>query len=185
VLLGGIYLLFVAGVLLHGFVIWDNPFKRGAALLAGAAMVAMTLIMARRGAFAARTNLELRDGEGEGAGAFAVTAAGRPAEADVLLEYPDREQRIGAARGEVPAFASLRRATFGARPQGGEIAATRELKVWVHRIDSEQESQTIPAQLEVHLDGETRHYNLQLSGGQVVLPLTHAPRRVEITLAGR
>jgi amino acid permease/predicted transcriptional regulator len=185
VLLGGIYLLFVAGVLLHGLVIWDNPFKRGAALLAGAAMVAMTLIMARRGAFAPRTNLELRDGEGEGAGAFAVTAAGRPAEADVLLEYPDREQRIGAARGEVPAFASLRRATFGARPQGGEIAATRELKVWVHRIDSEQESQTIPAQLEVHLDGETRHYNLQLSGGQVVLPLTHAPWRVEITLAGR
>jgi hypothetical protein len=49
VLLSGIYFLFVAGVLLHGLVIWDNPFKRGAALLAGAVMVAMTLIMAAAG----------------------------------------------------------------------------------------------------------------------------------------
>jgi amino acid permease len=185
VLLGGIYLLFVAGVLLHGLVIWDNPFKRGAALLAGTAMVAMTLTMARRRAFAPRTNLELRDGQGARAAEFAVTAAGRPAEADVLLEYPDGQQRIEAARGDVPAFASLRRATFRARRQGGEIAAARELKVWVHRVSPEQESQTIPAQLELHLNGETHRYNLELSDGQVVLPLTHAPWRVEITLAGR
>jgi amino acid permease len=184
-LLGAIYLLFVTGVFLHGLVIWDSPFKRGAALLAGAAMVAMTLAMARRGAFAPRTNVELRDGEGAGAAAFAVTAAGQPAEADVLLEYPDGQQRIGAARGDVPAFASLRRATFRARPQGGKIAAARELKIWVHRVNAERESQAIPAQLEVHLDGESHQYNLELSDGQVVLPLTRAPWRVEITLARR
>jgi hypothetical protein len=184
VLLGSIYLLFVAGVFLHGLVIWDDPFKRGAALLAGVAMVAMTLAMARRGAFAPRTNLELRDGEGARAAEFALTAAGRPAEADVLLEYPDGEQRIEAARGEVPGFASLRRATFRARPQGRKVAAARELKIWVHRVNPEQESQAIPAQVEVHLDGETCHYDLELSGGQVVLPLSLAPWRVEITLAG-
>jgi amino acid permease len=184
-LLGGIYLLFVTGVFLHGLVIWDDPFKRGAALLAGAAMVAMTLAMARRGAFAPRTNLELRDGDGKGAAAFAVTAAGRPAEADVLLEYPDGQQRLGAARGDVPAFASLRRATFRARPQGGEIAATRELKVWVHRVNAERESQAIAAQLEVHLNGEPHQYNLELSDGRVVLPLTRAPWSAQITLARR
>jgi hypothetical protein len=175
----------VTGVFLHGLVIWDDPFKRGAALLAGAAMVAMTLAMARRGAFAPRTNVELRDGEGAGAAAFAVTAAGRPAEADVLLEYPDGQQRLGAAGGDVPAFASLRRATFRARPQGGEIAATRELKVWVHRVNAERESQAIAAQLEVHLNGETHQYNLELSDGRVVLPLTRAPWSAQITLARR
>ena len=116
VLLGSIYLLFVAGVFLHGLVIWDDPFKRGAALLAGVAMVAMTLTIARRGAFAPRTNLELRQGDGEGAGAFAITAAGRPAEADVLLEYPDGERRLGASHGEVPFFPSLRRATACQKP---------------------------------------------------------------------
>jgi hypothetical protein len=103
----------------------------------------------------------------------------------VLLEYPDGQQRIGAARGDVPAFASLRRATFRARPQGGKIAAARELKIWVHRVNAERESQAIPAQLEVDLDGETHRYNLELSDGQVVLPLTRAPWRVEITIAGR
>jgi hypothetical protein len=35
VLLGGIYLVFVASVVPHGLVIWDDPFRRGAALLAG------------------------------------------------------------------------------------------------------------------------------------------------------
>src|SRR5919198_3926629 len=100
-------------------------------------MVAMTLTMARRGAFAPRTNLELRDGEGARAAEFALTADGRPAEADVLLEYPDGEQRLEAARGEIPAFESLRRASFGASSRGGEIVATRELKVWVHRVNPE------------------------------------------------
>jgi amino acid permease len=185
VLLGSIYLLFVAGVFLHGLVIWDDPFKRGAALLAGLALVAMTLTMARRGAFAPRTNLELRDGDGEGAAAFAVTAAGRPAEADVLLEYSDGERRVSAAGGEVPAFPSLRRVTFRARPHARETTVTRELKVWMHRVTPEQDSQGIPAQLQVHLGDEVRHFDLEHSGGQVVLPLTHASWRVEITLPGR
>jgi amino acid permease/predicted transcriptional regulator len=185
VLLGSIYLLFVAGVFLHGLVIWDDPFKRGAALLAGVAMVAMTLTMARRGAFAPRTNVELREGDGEGAAAFAVTAAGRPAEADVLLEYSDGERRVGAAGRQVPAFPSLRRVTFGARPHAGATAVTRELKVWVHRVTPEQDSHGIPAQLQVHLGDETRHFDLELSRGQVVLPLTDASWRVEITLPGR
>ena len=85
----------------------------------------------------------------------------------------------------MPAFESLRRATFGANPQGGEIAATRELKVWVHRVSPQQESQAIPSQLEVHLNDGTRRYNLELSGGQVVLPLTRASWTVEITVVGR
>ena len=85
----------------------------------------------------------------------------------------------------MPFFPSLRRATFAARPHGEEIAVTRELKVWVHRVSPEQESQAVPAQLEVHLGDETRHFDLELSRGQVVLPLTHAPWRVEITLPVR
>src|SRR5919201_2602067 len=58
-------------------------------------MVAMTVAMARRGAFVPRANLELWDGEGEEEEAVAVPAAGRPAEADVLLEYPHRYRAFG------------------------------------------------------------------------------------------
>jgi PAS domain S-box-containing protein len=48
--------------------------------------------------------------------------------------------------------------------------------------DPERESEAIPAHLEVHLGEETRHFDLELSHGQVVLPLTHAFWRVDITL---
>jgi amino acid permease len=182
VLLAGIYLVFVASVVLHGLVIWDDPFRRGAALLAGAAMLAMTLTMARRGAFAPRINLELREGDSETAAIFAVTAGSQPVVSEVRLEYPDGEKRLRAANGELPEFPSLRRATFDPRAEGTDAALARELKVWVHRVTPERESEAIPAHLEVHLGEETRHFDLELSHGQVVLPLTHAFWRVDITL---
>src|SRR4029434_11121439 len=78
VLLAVIYLLFLASVLLHGLVIWDDPLERAGALLAGGVTVAMTVVMARHGAFAPRANLELREEEGGERATFGVTAAGRP-----------------------------------------------------------------------------------------------------------
>jgi hypothetical protein len=185
VLLGGLYLLFLAGVFLHGFVIWDDPLKRGGALLAGGVMVAMTVSMARRGAFSPRLNLELRDDASEGGAAFAVTAAGRPFVTDVRLDYPDGERRLRAAGGEVPRFASLRRVAFDARPRLGDGVAARELKVWAHKITPERESEGLPARVYVHLAEETCQFDLALSRGQVTLPLAGGSCRVEITLTGR
>jgi len=184
VLLGTIYFLFVASVFLHGLLIWDNPFKQGAALLTGAAILAMTVTLARRGAFTPRVNVELR-AEDSGTATFAVTAAGQPAETDVRLEYPRSEQRLSAAAGEVPAFPSLRRAIFNSRSDGADTAAARELKVWAHTVTPEQDSQPLPAHAEVHVGDDTRHFDLELSRGQVRLPLTHASWTVEITLANR
>jgi amino acid permease len=180
-LLGGIYLLFVAGVFLHGLVIWDDPFKRAAALLAGAAMIAITLNMRRRGAFARRVNLELRQSESDGTASFAVTAAGRPAVTDVRLEYEDREQRLRAASGELPAFRSLQRIIFDAPPDDGDPA--RELKVWAHAVTPEQESRALPGQLDVRLRDESRRFDLELCRGQVVVPLEEGRWSVGITLA--
>jgi hypothetical protein len=180
VLLAGIYLLFVAGVFLHGLVIWDNPFERAAALLAGAAMIAITVRMLRRGAFAPRVNLELRESE-SGAASFAVTAAGRPAVTDVRLEYAEREQRLRASGGEIPDFPSLRRIVFDAPPDVGDAA--RELKVWAHTVTPEHDSRALPADVDVRLGDESRQFDLELSRGQVVLPLTEASWSVEITLA--
>jgi amino acid permease len=184
VLLSAIYVLFVASVFLHGVVIWDDAPRRAAALLAGTAMLAMTLVMARRRAFAPRVNVELREGDGEAGAAFAVTAAGGPAESDVRLLYPEGERRLTAAAGEVSAFPSLQRVTFAPLPQGGDTALAGELKVWVHRVTAEQDSQGIPAHLEAQLGEETRTFDLELFGGHVVLPLTHASWRAEITLPG-
>jgi amino acid permease len=180
VLLGGIYLLFVASVFVHGLFIWDDAFKRAAALLAGAAIVVMTVTMTRRGALSPRANVELR--EDEGAAVFAVTAAGRPAVSDVRLDYPQGEQRLQAAGGDLPAFPSLRRAIFEMRPQAARSAQARELKVWAHRVTPNHDSQAIPAHVKVELGDQTRNFDLGLSRGQIVLPLPHTSWRVDITL---
>jgi amino acid permease len=184
VLLAAIYLLFLASVLLHGLVIWDGPLERAGALLAGAVTVAMTVIMVRRGAFAPRANLELREEEGGQRAMFGFTAGGRPVATNVRLEYPEGEQRLRTAGAELPAFPSLRRLRFDAWSGHGEPGVARELKIWAHRVTAEDDSEPLPAHLQVHLE-EVRDFDLELSDGQVVLPLTQPSWRVDITLAKR
>lgn len=182
-LLGAIYILFVASVFLHGLVIWGDPFRRSVALLAGAAIVVMTVRMVRSGSFDRRANVELRENQDGAAAAFAVTAAGRPVESNVVLETSEGERELVASRGAIPPFASLRRVTFSARAQSGEPMAASQLKVMVHKTSSEGDSQPVPAHLEVRMGGRARHLDLEPSSGQVVLPLADVPWSVEITLA--
>jgi len=184
VLLAVIYLLFLASVLLHGLVIWDDPLERAGALLAGGVTVAMTVVMARHGAFAPRANLELREEEGGQRATFGFTVAGRPVATNVRLEYPKGEQRLYTAGAELPAFPTLRRLRFDAWSGHGEPTVARDLKIWAHRITAEDDSEPLPAHLQVHLE-EVRDFDLELSDGQVVLPLTRPSWRVDITLAKR
>ncbi len=145
-------------------------------LLAGMVVV-MTLSM--RKAFVRRTVVELRQeerDEGE-QGFFFVTTAGRAGIAGIRLEYPEREKRYEAASGEVPAFSSLRRATFQTR--GG----TGVLKVWAHRVTPEGNSVALAGLLNVRQGDEIKRYDLRLSDGQVVVPTTQEACRVDITLA--
>lgn len=52
VLVGGVYLLFLGGIILHGLVIWTNPVQRLVALLTGVVIVAMTTVLVRQGQLA-------------------------------------------------------------------------------------------------------------------------------------
>ena len=60
VLLGGLYLLFLGNVLMHGLVFWKEPWLRAGAVLVAAGIVAMTVRMARSGTFRRRLNIEMR-----------------------------------------------------------------------------------------------------------------------------
>jgi len=140
----GIYSIFLASIFLHGLVIWQGPVERAGALFVGISMLGVTVAMARRGAFAPRVIVELREdpstGSGqalgeEGRSVFAITAGGQPATAEVRLGYPEGERRYQAATGEVPTPSSLRYAIFQV-PTG----QAQELKVWAHKITSEGDS---------------------------------------------
>jgi amino acid permease len=178
VLLVGIYLLSLTGLFLHGLVIWEDPVQRGIALAVGVMMLGVTIAMGRRGAFARRLVVELREDRSEGEQArFAVTAGGQPAETEVRLGYPDGEQHHRAATGEVPTFSALRYARF-------QLPVTRaqELKVWAHEITPEGDSEGLPALLEADCGREKEEFDLKLAGGQVTLPLTGEACHLEITL---
>lgn len=175
----GIYLLFLVGIVLHGLFIWHRPAERACALIASALALGATVAMVRRGAFAGRVVVQLREDRLAGGRAvFAITANGQAAPAEVRLGYPDGEQHYQAATGEIPAFSSLRDATF-------HVPATpaKELKVWAHRVTPSGDSEALPTFALVYDGDEVKRFDLHLLGGQVVLPFTGEATQVKIRLA--
>lgn len=57
---GGIYLVAVSTLFLHGLLIWQDPFQQGMALLVGIIILAITALLMRQGAFACRMVIEVR-----------------------------------------------------------------------------------------------------------------------------
>lgn len=163
-----IYLAFLANLFLHGLFIWRNPWARGTAVSFGLLVIVITIVMFRRGAFSRRTVLELCADSRQGEGAvFTLVTGGEPLTADVQLGFSDGEESQHAASVEIPTMSKLRHATF-------HLPATsaRELKVWAHRVTPDGVSESLPVVVEVRRGSEIKQFDLKLSGGQVVLPVT-------------
>lgn len=135
VLLGA---LFLAGVVLHGTLIWDQPPAQVAALAVAGGMTAAAVVAWRRGAFRPRSVIELRREPERDLGHIAVTVAGAAGGATVELDgrtaepgHFERFSRLGSAVVVLPADA----------PQ--------EVSVWAHRVSPDGESTDVPATVEV------------------------------------
>lgn len=180
VVLGAVYLLFLAALFAHGIVIWQDPVERAGALIAGVALLAIPIMLARGGAFLPRLTIELRDDRRSGSARFAFLSGGRPVAGTVTLEYPEGEQQREGPAGELPAFDSLRRVLFevhrdGATPLG-------EVKVWAHRVTEEGDSESLPAVARLSGTGDVRAVDLSLSRGEAVFPVGDTDLAVEIEL---
>jgi hypothetical protein len=176
----GICGLSLVNLIVHGLVIYRDPWSRLSALGFGLAVLALTAMMLRRRAFGRRSVVELREDLRDGAASvLAVTSAGRPLSAEVRLGHAAGEDRVEAATVPLPALATLRSAALRLPP-----GAAQDLKVWAHRVTPDGTSEALPALLEVQCGTEARRFDLQLSGGQVVLPLGAGECSVRITLPG-
>ena len=176
----GIYSLFLGILFLHGIVIWSNPGERAAALLVGLLVIVVTIAMMRQGAFTRRVIVELKQdksGENKERAVFAIIANGQPAVAEVEMSYAGREEKQRAAAGEVPAFGDLRSISFHL-----PVTEARELKVWAHTVTPDGASVSLPAHVHVYCGNNTKQFDLRLSGGQIVLPLTVGECALRITL---
>jgi amino acid permease/predicted transcriptional regulator len=182
VLLAGLYLLFLGSLLLHGLVIWREPWLRAGAALVAAGIVVMTVGMVRSGTFRPRLNIEVRQDQSQGRTFFTVTANGRESTSHVTLQYSDGARHLETGDGEIPAFSSLRHAVFEPRLADREGGIPREVKIWVHRVTPDGESEAIGGSMTVQAGGTTRRFDIKLAKGQVSLPVTDATCQVDIEL---
>jgi hypothetical protein len=179
-LLGCLYLLFLGNVLVHGLVIWKEPWLRAGAVLVAAGIVAMTARMIRNGTFSRRLNIEVREDQAEGRTSFAVTADGQESASSITLTYRDSERHLQASAGEMPAFSSLRHAVFEPGLPHDPRRAPHQLKVRVHKVTPDGDSEPISGSITVQTRDETSRNDIMLAKGQITLPLTGATCRVDI-----
>ena len=167
VVLLGVYAMFLGTIFIYGLVIWQDPFQRLSALVAGIVMLGMTFAVVRRGALAPRAVVEVRvERNPEEEATFSVTSNGAPVPANVQLVYPDGERSLRAATMGVEDFSRLRSATFQL-----ELKRARELKVWLHQVTPQGNSQALPARVQVRSVSQTRSFELDHSNAQVLVPL--------------
>jgi amino acid permease len=157
----GVYVLFAASVFVHGTVVWADPLPRAAALLVGAALIVLTIVVIRSGALSSRVVIELRVESGPLEHiAVSVTDTGRVGSATVQLH--DAAPR--SAHLDLPA------------------TVARQLKLWTHQVSPSGDSVRLAARIEVHQEGAARSIDLSDSGDQALIALSGAPCQVEINL---
>jgi amino acid permease len=175
----GVYLIFLASILVHGLFIWSDPIPRLTALLVAGIMLVVTVVIIRQGVFTPRTVIELQTNQDRNKpAAFTITGVGKPLPADVYLNYQGGKQHLRATRGQVPGFNTLRSITFHLPP-----TAAKELKIWLHQLTPEDFSENLPARVSIHQGQKKQDFDVTSSGEQIVLPLNGEACRVEISLA--
>jgi hypothetical protein len=131
--------LFLAGVVLHGVLIWDQPPARVAALAVAGAMAAVAVIALRRGAFRPRAVIELRREPERDLGHLGVTIAGAAGHA-VAVELDGRPGKPGSFEH----FSQLSSASVVLPAD-----APDEVSVWAHRVSPDGQSTEVPATVDV------------------------------------
>jgi amino acid permease len=167
-------LVFFVGLLVQGFVIWQRPLERVAAGLVAALIVGVTWLAARRGSFRPRAVIEVRR-ESSGRGEFAVLVDGRPQAADVRIVENGSERLMNESVGQIELFAHLSTIAF-------ELSSSaRELRVWVHGVTAEGDSEAIPSTIELASDTD-RGRRIDPRSEGAVIPLDGGPVEVRVLL---
>lgn len=177
-LLAAVYLVFLAVLVAHAAVIWTEPAERVGAALAACTMVAIPVLLVRGNAFARRVTLEVLEDDRDGTASFTLLSGERPTTGAVRLEYADRVARPETHSGEIATFNELRRAVFELSRDGGAPAET--VKVWVHRVTPEGETESLPATARIRTADREQTANLTLSRGEATFPFAGPELEAEI-----
>ncbi len=173
-----IYLIFLGSIFIHGLFIWENPVQRSIALLTGGLIVLITVIMAKRAAFAPRTIVEVKQDPKSKQAHLSVIQAGQIVPVEFAVEYHDRSKGGLDSRIAIPDFAHARNLSLS--PPAG---LARQLKVWVYELGLEGQAIGMPAELAVRQGGKSSSYDLLLTNGQALVPIVDQTYNLTITFS--
>ncbi len=178
VVVGGVYLLSVANLFVHGLVIWDSPLLQAGGVLVGLLMLVVTAMIIRRGALGSRVVVELRrDLRGDKRSLVAVTAGGRPLAAEIHLGGAGDGRTVQRAATDLPDLV-----TVGPIRIDLPAGPARELKLWAHTITPEGASERLLANAKIAGVSGERTIELAEADSGVVVPFDGEACRLRIVL---
>ena len=176
--LGIIYLLFFAGLLAHGLIIWTDPLRRMIALVTCGGILVLTWLVLRRGALIPRTVVEVRLEQTRGGrGRFQVVSQGKPLVIPVDINTITRQETVQSASSELANLATIRSLAFHL-----PATAAGELKLWLHQVNQDDESSGLPARCLVHTATGTLEQTTTATHPVHILPWDGVPPLLEIHL---
>jgi amino acid permease len=174
--IAGVAVVFFAAIIVQGFVVWQRPGERVLAAVAAGLMLVVVWLAWRRGSFRSRSVIEVRR-EASGAGMLTVTACGRPAHASIRVAENGSQREVRGSESRLDRFDAVRWASFELPPSDA-----RQLKVWVHGVTPEGDSEPIAAIVSLQPAADGEGTRVGEGDGAVHLELLDLPPTVRVTL---
>jgi hypothetical protein len=175
-MIAGVAVVFFAAILVQGFVVWQRPGERVLAAAAAGVMLAVIWLAWRRGSFRPRSVIEIRR-EASGAGMLTVTVCGCPADTSIRVAEDGSQREIRGSGSRLNRFDAVTWASFQLPPAG-----TRQLKVWVHAVTAEGDSEPLAATVRLEPAADGTRFRAGDSHGAVELEFPDPPPKVHVTL---
>ena len=174
-----IYLFYLGSVFVYGIFIWSDPAQRFIAIGVGLVVLVVTYLVVRQGAFVSRVVIELKveTSDTSEQATLKIVDAGRPLAGTFRFVYANEERSANGVEIEIPAYRQLRNIFIEFPP-----VSSKEMKVWLHRITPDGNSEPISAALCVKDGGTEKAIQLDSNSNQVIMPLTFQFNGLEITL---
>ena len=175
-----VYLIFLGSVFIYGIFIWEEPIQRLMAIIVGGITLVFTYILIRQGAFNSRVVIELRVDASDNHEHATLTMIdkGKPLSCTFQLVYANAERSISGSQVEIPSYKEVKNILVEFPP-----LSSREVKVWVHRVTQEGNSEPISASVKIISDRDDEAVKLDVNNGQLIRSLTPRTNRLEIILA--
>ncbi len=177
-LMGLLYLFFIASILIHGLYIWQSWPLRLFAIGGGLVILVVSWLTWRQGIRTERAVIEIcHDERLQGHSHCNLVANGQPLEADVTLHYGNRQEELHGTNLAISTFPALQSITL-------QVPTTTavSLKIWVHHLPVEGGSLGLPARVTVWGDSPQPDFHGATSNGQFLVPWQGRAGRVEIVL---